>query len=178
MEETFLVRLMIFAVVLSGFGLASHGVAHATTVNGPCSSANELFKEAGASSAAAENEKAVSLYQNAVEAFELCRPSENPKSTQGLNDTLTEALSQLYAASFLYEGGDSGRAVELMVGADSLLVQACMLYVNPPYQTRSLLAAAIFLMTGTNRIHNAGFDFSTLSQTCVSNWSTQLPKTP
>ena len=156
----------------------AYGTTRTDASSSPCALADQTVTLANAASNAAENEKATSLYQTAIEQFELCRAGESLSTTSGLSDILAEAHSQLNAASLLYEdeGTNSSRAMDLMVGALKSIVRACTQYVNPPPQTRMSLAADLFLIKGLNRINSVGFNLETLDSTC-SNWPATLPST-
>ena len=169
-------RLIVLAIGLI-FSLA-RTASRANTASAHCSLANQTFKLAQAASSAADDDRALSLYQEAIEYFGLCRPSESIRSTSGLNDALTEVSSQLLLASLFYTRLDSTDPIELIGSATGILALVCNLYVNPPYSTRSHLTADVFMIKYLNDNHNEGYDFSSLSKTCADHWSSSFQRLP
>jgi hypothetical protein len=90
----------------------------------PCHSARVAYNTAKAAASAAEDEKALELFQSAIEQFELCRSSETPGSASALNDEALEVDSQILAAGYLTDT-DEQRARSLYISAWGLLSELC-----------------------------------------------------
>lgn len=90
----------------------------------PCHSAVATYKAAKAAATATEDEKALELFQSAIEQFELCRGSETPGSASALNDEALEVDSQILAAGYLTDT-DAPRARSLYISAWGLLSELC-----------------------------------------------------
>jgi hypothetical protein len=103
----------------------------------PCHSARLTYKDAKAASTAAENEKALELFQAAVEQFELCRSSDTPGSTSALNDEALELDSAEMAGGYFIETGDQ-RATSLYISAYGLLSDLCFRKSLPDEVKRTL----------------------------------------
>jgi hypothetical protein len=124
-------------VGLSVYGAANNASVVADAAS-PCHSARETYMAAKAASTAADNEKALELFQTAIEQFELCRDSETPGSTAALNDEASELDSQIRAGAYFMDRGDDERATSLYESAFFSLTELCF-RKSLPYEAKHTL---------------------------------------
>lgn len=111
-----------------------------------CHSAREASDAAKAASKAADEEKALTLDQEAIELFEACRKGESPGSATELNDAASELDAELDAAAYFWKHYDDDRAQTLMGSARVLLMELCFRKSRPdwPDWTSTLVGALWF----------------------------------
>lgn len=142
-------RLGRTALLLLGFVVTTGLIAHSGTVSAPnvgersggqsrfddavadtsgtsqCDLARESSDAAKAAATAADEEKALTLDQKAIESFEICRKTETQGSNAELNDAGAELDAQLDAAAYFWKHSDDDRAQTLMESARVLLIELC-----------------------------------------------------
>jgi hypothetical protein len=93
--------------------------------NSSCSLARHTYKTAQAAQTARDDERALPLFQKAIEEFELCRDAEVAGSNSALNDDALELGAEMNAAEYFLNSGRSDRARSLLMSARALLLKLC-----------------------------------------------------
>lgn len=118
------IRVLAFTLCAAVFACAScvsEAVAqtvHRPAANYKCHDARLAFRKAEAAATASDNTRALQLYQQAIEAYELC---DNPTH----DDEALEATAMIGAGAYLYDNGDQNAARDLYISAATKLWALC-----------------------------------------------------